>query len=68
LKKNQVGVYEAFEEILRRTGIYLKFGKIPIPRGEETTRINLTLPKSLKAEWDGTGTLPAPEPHRWLQN
>jgi signal recognition particle receptor subunit beta len=52
LEKNQKGVYEAFEEILRRTGIYLKFGKIPIPRGEETTRINLTLPKSLKAEWD----------------
>ena len=46
------GLFEAFHEIIRRSTLYLKYGKNKLPRGEETIRINLTLPESLKKEWD----------------
>jgi signal recognition particle receptor subunit beta len=47
------GIVEAFYEIIRRSSLYLKYGKLKLPRGEETIRINLTLPESLKKEWEG---------------
>ncbi len=46
------GIIESFHEIMRRSSLYLKYGKIKLPRGEETIRINLTLPESLKKEWE----------------